>query len=153
MTVSDNVGNSSDDTTWAYITVDNDPPNKPTIDGETNGKVGTSYSYTFSAIDPDENDVYYYIEWGDDTVDEWIGPYSSGEDVLVEHTWEEQGEYTIRSKVKDIYDAESEWGELDIRMPISQNLNNFPLLQLISTVLDWFPNLFPFLRLLGGMVG
>ena len=153
LTVSDNVGNSSDDTTWAYITVDNDPPNKPTIDGETNGKVGTSYSYTFSAIDPDENDVYYYIEWGDDTVDEWIGPYSSGEDVLVEHTWEEQGEYTIRSKVKDIYDAESEWGELDIRMPISQNLNNFPLLQLISTVLDWFPNLFPFLRLLGGMVG
>ena len=120
----------------------NNPPNTPTIDGETNGEAGNNYSYTFSATDSDENDLYYYIEWGDDSVEEWIGPYSSGEDVIVKHTWEEEGTYIIRSKVKDTYDDESEWGALEIKMPIFQLKNIFSSYNLKYT---FIPNFFKIL--------
>ncbi len=42
----------------------NNPPDTPTIDGPTSGKVGVEYNYTFHALDPEYDDVYYYIDWG-----------------------------------------------------------------------------------------
>jgi len=84
------------------------PPNIPEIDGPINGEIGITYDYNFTAIDPDEDDVWYYIEWGDGDVEEWIGPYSSGEEVVRSHTWDDEDTYTIRAKAKDIFDAESE---------------------------------------------
>ncbi len=90
---------------------DNQPPDNPSITGPTSGAVEKEYNYTFVTIDPDEDIVSYYIEWGDDQVEEWIGPYASGEEVIVSHTWSEQGTYTIRAKAKDICGVESEWSE------------------------------------------
>jgi len=98
----------------------NNPPATPTIDGLTCGKVGKEYEYIFVAVDPDDDGLYYYIEWGDGFVEEWIGYYESGEAVAVKHTWDERGNYTIRAKVKDIYDVESGWGTLEITMPKNQ---------------------------------
>ena len=43
----------------------NNPPEKPKIDGKTSGKVGNSYSYVFTSIDPDGDQVSYFIDWGD----------------------------------------------------------------------------------------
>jgi len=103
--------------------VENDPPNTPDIDGPTNGAAGTSYEYIFTTTDPDDHDVYYYIEWGDDEIEDWIGPYESGEELTISHTWAEQGVFTIRAKAKDIYDAESDWGTLEVTMPVNYNLN------------------------------
>jgi len=61
-----------------YETEDNTPPDAPEIDGPTSGAAGTSYEYTFTTTDPDDHDVYYYIEWGDGEIEDWIGPYESG---------------------------------------------------------------------------
>lgn len=36
-----------------------------TIEGPPNGKAGTEYEYTFTTIDSEGDDIYYYIEWGD----------------------------------------------------------------------------------------
>ena len=50
---------------FTITAVANEPPYAPIINGPTYGKTGTEYNYTFSTIDPDGDDVYYYIHWGD----------------------------------------------------------------------------------------
>ncbi|MCK4415778.1 MAG: Zn-dependent exopeptidase M28, partial [Thermoplasmatales archaeon] len=83
----------------------NQPPDKPSIDGPTSGKAGEEYDYTVSVVDPNDDVVYYYIEWGDGNIEEWIGSYDSGEEVIISHSWDEQKTYTIRAKAKDSHDA------------------------------------------------
>ncbi|MCK4365273.1 MAG: PQQ-binding-like beta-propeller repeat protein, partial [Thermoplasmatales archaeon] len=90
----------------------NEPPEAPSIDGPTIGAVGIEYEYSFYTTDPDEDDVYYYIEWGDGQVEEWIGSYNSGEIATVNHTWTSPDDYEIRAKAKDTNDAESEWSDV-----------------------------------------
>ncbi len=77
--VTDNTSNTTSDTTWAWIQETNTKPNKPTIEGPTNGNIKTSYPYVVSASDPDESIVWYYIDWGDNTNTGWIGLYPSGD--------------------------------------------------------------------------
>jgi len=84
----------------AFGKLDSSAPDAPDIDGRTNGRFKRSYDYTFTTTDPNVDDVYYYIEWGDGAVENWIGPYSSGEEVVVSHTWDEQDTYTIRARAK-----------------------------------------------------
>jgi len=116
---------------WAYYVdetiaslpeYDNVAPDAPIIDGPTSGTAGEEYEYTFSAEDSDGNDVYLWIEWDDDnSSDEWIGPYDSGEEVTIAHTWDEEGIYAIQAKAKDGYDFEGEWGTLEVEMPVSNS--------------------------------
>jgi len=72
--------------------------NAPIITGETEGHYGEEYDYTFISTDPEDQDVWYYIEWDDGDIEEWIGPYESDEEIVRSHTWDEQGEFTIRAK-------------------------------------------------------
>jgi len=85
-----------------YGGFDPDAPDAPEINGPSRGKPGTKYDYTFSTIDPNNDDVYYYISWGDTTYEEWIGPYGSGEEVTINHTWKELSTYIITAQAKDI---------------------------------------------------
>jgi hypothetical protein len=95
----------------------NDPPAEPTIDGPPTGNIGDTYEYTFQTTDPDGNQVFYYIEWGDGDTIEWSGPYDSGEQVTFSHSWSTENTYTIRAQAKDIWDYQSTWGELEVNMP------------------------------------
>jgi len=99
------------------------------IDGETNGKVGVEYDYTFVTTDPDGNDVYYHVNWGDGTLPIVYGPYVSGENATVTHTWHWRGTYTIEAFAEDIYGANSDWGYLEVTMPMNQQSSNLWLLQ------------------------
>jgi hypothetical protein len=90
---------------------DNQPPAVTSIDGPASGAAGTEYDYTFIAEDPDGDDVFIYIDWGDNTSTGWIGPYESEEEVTESHTWEEQGIYEIKAKAKDIHGLEGDWSE------------------------------------------
>ena len=90
---------------------DNNPPEAPDIDGPTKGDVGKEYEFTIMTTDPLNEDVYYWIEWGDGTMEEWIGPYASGENVTASHTWTEKGTYSIRGKAKNALNAEGAWSE------------------------------------------
>jgi len=89
----------------------NAAPNTPIINGPTKGKPGVSYNYTFMSSDPDGDNVFYYIDWGDGTNTSWIGPYLSGEIVTMSHSWMNEGTYPIKTKAKDIDDTESSWSE------------------------------------------
>jgi len=89
----------------------NDPPEVPDIDGPTEGIAGMEVEFSFVANDPDGDDVYYWVEWGDETNSDWIGPYQSGITVNASHTWTAGGDYEIKVKAKDIYLNESGWSE------------------------------------------
>lgn len=117
--VTDNDGNTS--LCWHYITIEvpNSPPSVPSIDGPSSGEAGESYDYTLVSTDPEEDEVYYYIQWGDGEETEWLGPFASGESYLHSHTWDEEGTYIIRAKAKDIHGHESDWGTLEVTMPVN----------------------------------
>ena len=83
-------------------------PAKPT--GPATGEAGVEYTFTTSTVDPQNNDVYYMVAWGDE-VSDWLGPFNSGETVSLVHTWDAVGEYTILVKAKDALDLESGWSE------------------------------------------
>ena len=119
----DHVGEQSEfsEVLTVIITTQPDPP---IINGQTEGNAGEEYEYIFSALDPDDDNIYLYIEWGDDNIEEYIGPYQSEEEVILTHTYAEEGAYTIRAKAKDIYDVESDWTTLEISMPRNKNIVN-----------------------------
>ncbi len=94
------------------------PPNTPSITGPAQGKPGVAYLYTFTTTDPDGDVVYYYIDWGDGQVSEWVGPHQSGATATVTHQWTEKGTYTIQAKAKDVFDVESGWASLEVTMPL-----------------------------------
>jgi hypothetical protein len=105
---------------------ENKPPNTPTIYGPTHGKPGKSYTYTFASIDPDGDDIYYYIvNWGEGHNEYIKGPFPSGSQISVGHTWTMQGKYNITVKAEDINCAESEWGKYTVLIPrdIAININ------------------------------
>ena len=143
LTVTDDNDTVAVDTTWALIIEENNPPSDPTITGETNGKFGESYDYTFVSTDPENQDVRYYIDWGDSETEDWIGPYESGEEVIRSHTWDEENTYTIRAKAKDTLEVESQWGTLEVTMPVNQHYYSFPLLQ---RLFERFPLLYQLMK-------
>ena len=96
---------------------DNIPPSSPHIIGPISGKAGEEYEYTFVSNDPDGDDIFYYIDWGDGQYEEWAGPYHSDEAIKLTHTFSEKSEYLVQAKAKDIHDVESDWGMLHVSMP------------------------------------
>jgi len=134
-------GNNQDRYPLMFPYVDQGAPNPPLIEGNTNGKIGEVYSYTFTSIDPNDDDVYYYIDWGDNTNNGWVGPYSSGDEVIKAHKWSSQGTYIIKAKAKDNSGEESEWDELTVSIPRDKSINNpFPEL------LQIYRNIFPLIQ-------
>ena len=94
--------------------------------------------------DPDSDDVYYYIDWGDGTITEWDGPYNSNEEVNYRHTWTTTDTFTVKAKAKDIFDAESDWSEQDIIVPRTK----IRIYNQINRFLNDIINFFPFLKLI-----
>jgi len=139
-------GETSGDLCFRTYGIPNEPPLKPEIQGVLNGKAGKEYPYTLVATDPDDDQVYYYVEWGDGDITEWFGPHASGEHVTASHTYAEEGTYTIKAKVKDIH-AESEWATLEVSMPKNKSYINTPCLRFLENHL----HLFPLLRQLLGL--
>jgi len=111
-----------------YPTKPNTPPNTPGITGNKKGNIGEEYQYTFNTTDIDQDDVYYYVNWSDNTTNQLIGPYHSGEEAILNHTWSEKGTYTLKVKARDIYGAESDYATLEIKMPKAVNTIFYQLL-------------------------
>jgi len=132
---------------YTFTTKSSLPPSPPTITGPAKGKVGVATEYNFTTIDPDGDQVYYYIDWGDHTNSSWIGPYVSGDEIAQSHTWSKKGTYTIKAKAKDIYGNESDWGTLSVKMPTSYNI---PFQPFWERLFERFPHIFPILRHLLG---
>jgi C1A family cysteine protease len=146
LTVTDNNGNIGIDETWAFIDRANNPPNDPIIEGRRIGLIEKEYEYTFYADDPDGDDVYYYLNWGDvywsGSWQPWIGPYESGEIVTLTNIWDTIGEYVVRVKAKDKYNMESDWSTLSVLIPKNKLIYDYDIC-LFSLI-----QRFPFLKLI-----
>jgi hypothetical protein len=102
------------------------PPNKPmTPSGQTNGKIGSEYTYSTSTTDPSNYDLYYLFDWGDGTFSSWLGPYPSGETCEAKYTWGKSGNYIIKVKAKNSNEVQSQWSDpVPINMPKNNLLSN-----------------------------
>jgi len=120
------------------------PPEIPNINGPIMGRIKTDYNYTIVTSDPELEEISYYIDWGDGTVKEMIGPYDSNEEITSSHQWLQRGNYIIQVKAKDCNDEESNWGTLEVSMPKNKPYNKLPFLNFLEN----HPNLFPILRYL-----
>jgi len=125
------------------------PPGEPLIEGLINGVVDKTYLYDFLTVDPNGDDVYYYVDWGDDTNSGWVGPYDSDEYIHLSHKWTIKGTYLIKCKAKDVYGAEGPWGELEVTMPVNKPIYNYPLLELFK---ERFPLIYHILSRLAGVL-
>jgi hypothetical protein len=115
------------------------PPIKPDIDGPDSGIPETAYSFTFTSIDPESDDIAeYIINWGDGPDATISGPFPSGFSVPASHIWSAKGTFVIYAKAKDVIGAESDWATFQVTMPrnkastyslIQYFLGQFPLLE------------------------
>jgi len=115
---------------------DNNPPATPTITGSVKGKPGVTYLYTFETTDPETDDIFYYIDWGDNTTTGWLGSYPAGVQKSALHSWSQKGAYIIKIKAKDTWGAESDWGTLSVTIPCLSDIPGF-------SFLAWFFTKFP----------
>jgi len=87
----------------------NNPPAAPSLSGPSQGTSGILYNYTVSATDVDGDDVFYLIDWGDQTTTGWAGPFPSGTSMTFNHSWALKGTYAIKARAKDSPGLESSW--------------------------------------------
>lgn len=127
-----------------YYTGPNYAEDKPeTPSGPTSGKPGEEYTFSSSAVDPDDDTIKYCFDWGDGNTS-WSGFVSSGEPVSLSYTWEEKGTYEVKVKVRDEHNLDSPWSDpLTVTMPLNNILIGNP--QLLN-FLERFPRLFSIYR-------
>jgi hypothetical protein len=88
----------------------NSKPNTPSSpSGPTSGVVNQSLSFLAHTTDPDDDDIAYQFNWGDDNLSLWSSHVSNGDSVTKNHIYNSAGTYEVRVKAKDIKDKESGW--------------------------------------------
>jgi hypothetical protein len=102
--------------------IGNSPPDKPHIEGPSKIKIGEKIIFRISSTDLDEDNIYYYIKFGDGSYRDWFGPFESGETINISHTWDDEGDYQIKIKAKDIHGAESEWSTKKVSVPLMKKI-------------------------------
>ena len=118
---------------------ENQPPGAPTITGDTSGKAGIEYEYTFNAEDPNGDNVKYHIDWDDGNSDTTaFNP--SGTDVKVKHAWSDEGTYIIKATAEDENGLEGPDATLTVTMPRSRITTNTLFLRFLEQ--------FPILKIL-----
>ena len=138
LTITDSENNEASSTTNVWVQESNEAPNKPTMIGPSSGGIGKIYEYTFSSADPEENDIWYIVDWGDDEILYSYGPYESDEEATIQHSWSKMGAYTIKVKAKDVFNDESDWETLDISMPRNNALNKALFFRFFERLLNLF---------------
>ncbi len=119
------------------------PPSIPIINGTKEGKPGIEYEFTFVSTDEDDDELFYKIDWGDETVEE-TDVFPSGIEVTASHTWEEKDTYTIKAKAFDPYGYESNWGTLEIIIP----RNRYSYNSFLKSLFNWYPRVYLFLKIM-----
>jgi hypothetical protein len=81
------------------------PPNPPTISGPTTGGPNVSYGFSVTATDPDNDQIYYQIDWNNDGVSDQRLPSSglvnSGTAQSANYSWATDGAKTFKARTVD----------------------------------------------------
>jgi hypothetical protein len=111
------------------------PIGTPKIEGPTNMEADIEYEFNFSAVDPEKEEIYYNISWGDGNYSGWFGPYNSSEKVKITHIWNVEGSYKVRFKTKNENGVESYW------MPkeeTNNQIDNRPIIGFLKRLTSYF---------------
>lgn len=124
----------------------NNPPNPPTINGPTSGKIGETYLYNVTITDPDEDLMFNLeVDFGDGIVHEDCGcgqSWQNGTVVEVSHKWQKTGSYGITARVQDAYGEWSEWSDpLPVNMPKVKKPADILLMHFLEMLTKLFPRL------------
>ncbi len=134
LTVVDDDGQEATDSTTITIKQANFAPMEPTVDGPTSGNAGEPLTYTISAQDKDGDLIQFFITWGDGTTTTSNLVLSSTEE---EHTWSNQGLYTLKVTAEDENGGRSTTEELKISIGVKILELNFPLHFLFGYLIDY----------------
>ncbi|MEM3443450.1 MAG: PQQ-binding-like beta-propeller repeat protein [Candidatus Nanoarchaeia archaeon] len=92
---------------WIKI---NAPPSVPIIYGPTFGKIGETYEYNVSSVDPEGDFINYIIFWEyslEVPNSTSISPTASGINYTFSHVWFNYGLYCIKAQAIDVWGAKS----------------------------------------------
>ena len=122
-----------------YQIIENNPPTQPVIIGPKIGIIRKSQEFTFNSTDPDGDDVYYLISWGDGDIENWVGPYESGKAATFYHVWMEPGDFTIVAMARDQYEATSSQNEFGIMLIKNRVVTNLVFFNFLEKIMEHFP--------------
>jgi hypothetical protein len=90
--------------------VANQLPSQPILSGPRYGRPTIEYNFTVKCNDPEGEDVFYKVAWGDGSNSTtWLGPYPSNQSQVFSHQWAHDGFYNVTVKSKDARGAVSNW--------------------------------------------
>ena len=125
--------------------VPNHAPSAPVITGPSIVIMGKDYEYTFVSTDPDDEEIYYYVNWEASTsTSGWYGPFESGYVLTLNHSFG-RGTSNIRAKARDPFGEDSDLTIMEVVMPKNKIINPF------ERFLENHPRMFPLLRQLLGL--
>jgi len=82
-------------------------------------------------------DIDLYVDWGDKTTEEWVGPYKPGDVVNFSHKYDNEGYCVIKVQARDRFGNKGGWSELIVHIPRNKPFtSNFYLL---NWIFDRFP--------------
>ena len=143
----DNVGDTSPFSPSLTVIIPhatNNPPSTPNIDGLSRITPDVVVNYTAVSTDSEGDDVYYNMDFGDLCPSvEWLGPFTSGVPQAFSHVYRERGTYTIRAQAKDIFEETSNWGTLEVTVPLPIAPDHRLLIWLIDCLSTLFKILMP----------
>jgi hypothetical protein len=89
----------------------NTAPEAPIVSGPALAKPGQVLTYVVTTTDPQGDDVWYLVSWGDGSTDDWGSGHPSGEQETYYHSYADSGRYYIKAKARDADGLESEWSD------------------------------------------
>jgi len=105
----------------------NSAPNTPSKpEGRTLVGKNALNEYTTTATDPNNDEIRYIFDWGDNTFDTTID-YASGATATESHAWADTGSFSVKVRAQDKKDALSvDWSEALTVIVIENHAPNTP---------------------------
>jgi hypothetical protein len=85
------------------------PIGSPKLIGPEYMEANIKYQFNISSIDPEGDNIFYNVSWGDGTHSGWFGPSQSGSVVKINHSYAKKGIYSVKFITKNEFGPESDW--------------------------------------------
>jgi len=122
------------------ITIKNNPPTIPIVEGTGEGRYGEKYKISLVSTDPDNHWVAFDIRWGDGG-ETWTGGHESGKIVNKSHSYL-PGNYTIKVRAYDQYHAvSSDWATHEVVIKKTRTSYKTYISNLLQHILQYYPTL------------
>lgn len=99
------------------IAYPNHTPNNPILIGPDRSEPNENVVFEAKATDPDDDFLFYQWNFNEENITEWMGPYESNDVCYIEYTWEDQGNYLVKVRVKDEHGNMTDWTQHVIQVP------------------------------------